>query len=203
MKKTIFLIPLLIPLLFLTACASKKPFVARMPLSVPGTTIPSDDLESVRYGENVKAYSVGRYIDPNDGLVMHEAHTVYRVETTAKWNLHPDAAVTVPMGPVVGIVDPARRESPVTAEVVAEVNRQKAATQALIAQGTRLNLALNQLSQSVSVTKQISDDNAQLKTTVNATQQRLDALEEAFRQKQAEAQFTTPSGPPKQDTNGW
>jgi len=73
----------------------------------------------------------------------------------------------------------------------------------LIAQGTRLNLALNQLSQSVSVTKQISDDNAQLKTAVNATQQRLDALEEAFRQKQAEAQFATPSGPPKQDTNGW
>jgi len=199
MKKII----LLIPLLFLSACASKKPVIVRMPPPVPGTTIPSDDLESVRYGENVKAYSIGRYLDPNDGLVMHEAHTVYRVETTAKWNLHPGEAVTVPMGPVVGIIDPARRESPVTAEVVAEVNRQKAAAQALLEQGTRLNLTLNQLSQTVSVTKQISDDNAQLKTSLNATQQRLGMLEEAFRQKQAEVQFTTPSGPPKQGTNDW
>jgi hypothetical protein len=194
---------LFVPLLLLSACASKKPVIVNMPPSVPGTTLSSDDLESVRYGENVKAYSVGRYIDPNDGLVMHEAHTVYRIETTAKWNLHPDPAVTVPMGPVVGIIDPARCESPITAEVVAEVNRQKAATQALLEQGTRLNTALNQLSQSVPVTKQISDDNVQLKIAVHATQQRLETLEDAFRQKQAEAEFTTPSGPPKQGTNDW
>jgi hypothetical protein len=71
-----------------------------MPRSVPGTTLATDDIESVRYGENLKAYSFGRYIDPNDGLVMHEAHTVYRVETTAKWNLHPNAPVNVPGGPV-------------------------------------------------------------------------------------------------------
>jgi hypothetical protein len=135
---------LLIPLLILPACASKKPVVARMPHSIPGTTLPSDDIESVRYGENLKAYPVGRYVDPNNGLVMHEAHTVYRVETTAKWNLHPNAAANLPAGPVVGVVDPARKESPVTAEVVAEVNRQKAATQSLIEQGARMNRALNQ-----------------------------------------------------------
>ena len=58
-----------------------------MPPAVSGTTLATEDMESVRYGENLKAYSIGRYVDPNDGLVMHEAHTVYRVETTAKWNL--------------------------------------------------------------------------------------------------------------------
>ena len=194
---------ILIPLLFLPACATKKPVVVRMPHSVPGTTLPADDMESVRYGENLKAYLVGRYVDPNNGLVMHEAHTVYRVETTAKWNLHPNAPANVPVGPVVGIVDPAHRESPVTAEVAAEVNRQKAATQALIAQGARMNQALNQLSQSVSISKQVSEENAQLKTAVNTTQQRLEALEEAFRQKQTETTFTTPSVPPKQGTNDW
>jgi hypothetical protein len=104
---------------------------------------------------------------------------------------------------VVGIVDPAHRESPVTAEVAAEVNRQKAATQALIEQGARMNQALNQLSQSVSITKQISDENAQLKTAASMTERRLEALEEAFRQKQAEAAFTTSSDPPKQGTNDW
>ncbi|MGH7968515.1 MAG: hypothetical protein ACREIC_07305, partial [Limisphaerales bacterium] len=127
MKKLI----LLIPLLFLPACATKKPVVVRMPHSVPGTTLPSEDIESVRYGENLKAYPVGRYVDPNNSLVMHEAHTVYRVETTSKWNLHPNGPASIPAGPVVGIIDPAHKESPVTAEVAAEVNRQKAATQAL------------------------------------------------------------------------
>jgi hypothetical protein len=194
---------ILIPLLFLPACATKKPVVVRMPHSVPGTTLPADDMESVRYGENLKAYPVGRYVDPNNGLVMHEAHTVYRVETTAKWNLHPNGPANVPVGPVVGIVDPAHREGPVTAEVAAEVNRQKAATQALIAQGARMNQALNQLSQSVSISKQVSEENAQLKTAVSTTQQRLEALEEAFRQKQTETTFTTPSVPPKQGTNDW
>ena len=194
---------ILIPLLFLPSCATKKPVVVRMPHSVPGTMMPSDDMESVRYGENLKAYPVGRYIDPNNGLVMHEAHTVYRVETTAKWNLHPNVAANVPVGPVVGIVDPAHKESPVTAEVASEVNRQKAATQALIEQGARMNQALNQLSQSVTITKQVSDENAQLKTALSLTEKRLEALEESFRKKQSEAAFTTTSDPPKQGTNDW
>ena len=90
-----------------------------MPLAVSGTTLATADMESVRYGENLKAYSFGRYVDPNDGLVMHEAHTVYRVETTAKWNLHPNAPVNVPGGPVIGIIDPAHKDSPLTPEVVA------------------------------------------------------------------------------------
>ncbi len=90
-------------------CASKKPVIVEMPPAVSGTTLDTADMESVRYGENLKTYSFGRYVDPNDGLVMHEAHTVYRVETTAKWNLHPNMPVNVPGGPVVGIIDPAHK----------------------------------------------------------------------------------------------
>ncbi len=115
----------LIPLLLLTACASKKPVVVQMNRSVPGTIIPAEDADSIRYGENLKAYTVGRYVEPDNPLVMHERHTVYRVETTAKWNLHPNPAVSVPMGPATRIVDPAHRDPPVNAEVISEVNRQK------------------------------------------------------------------------------
>src|SRR5438477_3755222 len=120
---------ILIPLVCFSACATKRPVIARMPSSIPGTVIPSERTESIRYSENLKTYPVGRYIDPNNDFVMHEAHTVYRVETTAKWNLHPNTPVHVPGGPVVAIVDPARREPPLTAEVAAEVQKQKAATQ--------------------------------------------------------------------------
>ena len=192
-----------IPLIFLSACASNKPVVVQMPRSVPGTTLATDDIESVRYGENLKAYSIGRYVDPNDGLVMHEAHTVYRVETTAKWNLHPNEPVNVPGGPVVGIIDPAHKDSPLTPEVVAEVDRQKAATMALIVQGQRMNQALNQLSKTLSATAQVAQENVQLKSEMTTSEKRLDALEEDFRKAQTEAPFTAPVTPSVKGTNDW
>jgi hypothetical protein len=198
MKQMLFFIPLIL----LSACASHKPVVVQMPRSVPGTILTPGDMETVRYGENLKAYSFGRYIEPNDGLVMHEAHTVYRVETTAKWNLHPNAPVTVPGGPIIGIIDPAHRDSPLTPEVVAEVDRQKAATMALIVQGQRMNQALNQLSKTLSITAQVSVENAQLKNEVTATGKRLEALEYQFRKTQTEAPFTT-SPVPTKGTNDW
>ena len=198
MKRILFFIPLIL----LSACASKKPVVVQMPRSVPGTILTTGDMESVRYGENLKAYSFGRYVEPNDGLVMHEAHTVYRVETTAKWNLHPNATVSFPSGPVVGIIDPAHKDSPLTPEVVAEVDRQKAATAALLVQGQRMNQALSQLSKTLSATAQVSVENTQLKSKLNTAEKRLDALEEDFRKKQTEAPFTT-SPVPTKGTNDW
>jgi hypothetical protein len=194
---------IIIPLIFLSACTSNKPVVVQMPRSVPGTMLGTDDMESVRYGENLKAYSFGRYVDPNDGLVMHEAHMVYRVETTAKWNLHPNAPANIPGGPVIGIIDPAHKDSPVTPEVVAEVDRQKAATIALIVQGQRMNQALNQLSKTLSATAQVAQENVQLKSEVTTTERRLDVLEEDFRKAQTEAPFTAPATPSVKGTNDW
>lgn len=199
MKRIFFFIPLIL----LPACASKKSIVVQMPPAVTGTILTTDDMESVRYGENLKAYSVGRYVDPNDGLVMHEAHTIYRVETTAKWNLHPNAPANVPGGPVVGIIDTAHKDSPVTPEVVAEVDRQKAATMALIMQGQRMNQALNQLSKTLSATAQVAAENVQLKNEVTDTEKRLDALEDEFRKAQTEAPFTAPATPSVKGTNDW
>jgi hypothetical protein len=192
-----------IPLLFLPACASHKPVVVQMPPGVPGTVLSTEDMQSVRYGENIEAYSMGRYIDPNDPLVMHEAHTVYRVETTAKWNLHPNAPVYVPSGPVVGIVDPAYKEGPLTPEVAAEVAKQRAATQALVAQGQRMNLALGQLSQTLGSTAQVAAQNAQLQTEMFTTQRRLDVLEDEFRRTQSGDSFTTSADPSARGTNDW
>ncbi len=192
-----------IPLIFLSACASKKPVIVQMPPSVSGTMFATGDMESVRYGENVKAYSLGRYIDPNDGLMMHEAHTIYRVETTAKWNLHPNEPVNVPSGPVIGIIDPAHKDSPLTPEIAAEVSRQKAATQALLDQGQRMNQLVNQLSKTLPVTKQIAADNVRLQYEVTLAQKRLDTLEEDFRRTQTENTFTTSPAPSVKGTNDW
>jgi len=192
-----------LPLILLSACASKTPVIVQMPPSVSGTMLTTGDMESVRYGENLKSYSVGRYVDPNDGLVMHEAHTIYRVETTAKWNLHPNEPVNFPSGPVIGIIDPAHKDSPLTPEIAAEVIRQKAATQALLEQGQRMNQLVNQLSKTLPVTAQVAVENVRLQNEVTITQQRLDALEEEFRKTQAEDSFTTSPAPSPKGTNDW
>lgn len=156
--------------------------VITSPRSVPATVLPSEGLESIRYAENLKAYPVGRYVDPNNPLVMHERHTVYRVETTAKWNLHPNPSLPAPMGPVQQIVDPARRESPVNAEVIAEVQRQKAVSHALIQQNQRLEQSLSHLSGVLSASQQLAQQNAQLKQELSLTEKRLNALERAVRE---------------------
>jgi hypothetical protein len=73
----------LIPLLFLTAC-STTPRLTLQPQQPP----PTMDNSAVRYPEVIHAYHFGRYVDPNDDLVMHEQHVVYRVEQNARWNFH-------------------------------------------------------------------------------------------------------------------
>jgi hypothetical protein len=185
----------LIPLLLLSACASNRRLtVLNMSQPVPGTTLPGDDIESVRYSENIKAYNVGRYVDPNNTLVMHERHVLYRVETTAKWNLHPNAPASVAFGPAVQIIDPAHKDGPTTAEVIVEVNRQKAATQTVIDQGRRLNNTLTQVSTALDASKQFAEQNRQLRTEIDLTKQRLDLLETEIRNQQqaSPAQRGTP-----------
>jgi hypothetical protein len=192
----------ILSVLLLTACASSQRFTAaHLTRDIPGTSLPSDEIESVRYSENIKAYNVGRYVDPNNSLVMHERHVVYRVETTAKWNLHPNAPATVALGPAVQIIDPARKDGPTTAEVIAEVNRQKAATQTVIEQGKRLNDTLTQISSALDAGKQVADQNRQLETEIDLTKQRLDLLETEIRNQQKESPASR--GTPETTNQNW
>ena len=49
----------------------------------------------LRTGDQLREYRLGRYVDARDPLVMHEGHPVYRVETSARWDLRPNnGAVT-------------------------------------------------------------------------------------------------------------
>ena len=182
-----------LPLLFsmpflLVACATKPARVVDLSArAVPGTTLPSDGIESVRYAENIKAYPLGRYVDPNNRRIMHEGHSVYRVETTAKWNLHPNEPVSVPLGPVQAR-DAARRPSPVGDQIVAELNQQKEATKAMMQGGQVVTQKLGELAGKLQQTQQIAAQNVLLKQEVDTAKQRLDALEEQLRAK--------PSAPP-------
>jgi hypothetical protein len=173
---------ILFPLLF-AACASRPTNVVRTGAhDVPGTSLPGKGIQSVRYAENIKTYPLGRYIDPNNSRIMHEGHSIYRVETTAKWNLHPNEPVAMPRGPF-HIRDSARTNAPIGNELVAQLHQQKEATRAIIQGGEVVSQKLGELSGKLQQTQEIAAQNALLKQDVNAARQRLDALEEQLRAK--------------------
>lgn len=177
----------------LAACATKPmPLVRVTSRNVPGTTLPSEGMESVRYAENIKGYPLARYVDPSNSRVMHEGHTVYRVESTAKWNLHPNPAVFVPRGPIRHIRDSAKATSPVGDELLVELNRQRETTRAVIEGGQAISQKLNQLGASMQQTRQLAEQTTQLKEEVDTTKLRLERLEEELRGRQS----TTPLQPP-------
>ena len=165
------------------------------PTFVSGSALPSPGLESVRYAENIKAYPMSRYIDPSNPLVMHERHTIYRVETTPHWNLHPNAPVAIPLGPV-RASSSSRSASPVNDELVMELNRQKAATKTLIQGTTDVSTKLDELSQSIEKTRQLATETQQLKQQVDTTSQQIHVLEQELRQRTPSPAATPDAGNP-------
>jgi len=162
----------LIPLLFLSACTT-TPKVTLRPQQPPAAT----DTTGTRYPEVLHAYHIGRYADPNDDLVMHERHVVYRVEDNTRWNFHPDPVD----GNLPGLPsrDAAFTPAPVNDAILAEVNSQKATTAQIMIQARTLSAALAQFQTALQQTKTNIQETLILRASVNAMKQRLDALESA------------------------
>ena len=177
----------LIPLLFLSAC-STTPKLTLRPQQTPATSA-----DGVRYPEILHAYHIGRYADPNDDLIMHEQHVVYRVEENTRWNFHP--------GPVDGNVpaapsrDAAFAPTPVNDAILAEVNSQRLATTEIMMQARTLSTALAQFQTALSQTKTNLQETARLRASVNEMKQRLDSLETASAQLPATPISTTNEAP--------
>jgi hypothetical protein len=180
----------LIPLLFLSAC-STAPKLSLRPQQPPPTT----DNSAVRYPEVVRAYHVGRYADPNDGLIMHEQHVVYRVEENTRWDLHPATAGSKAFSISSMPRDAAFAPAPVNDAILAEVNSQKLATTEIMMQARTLSTALAQFQTALSQTKTNFQETAMLRVTMNDIKQRLAALETAKAQSPAPAISTTNEPP--------
>lgn len=183
----------LIPLVLLPAC-STTPKLALHPQP------PASAADTVRYPEVVRAYHFGRYVDPNDNLVMHEQHTVYRVEENTRWDLQSlrtatIGGTTVSAATTVAPRDAAFNPAPVNDAVLAEVNAQKLATVQIIMQARTLSGALAQFQIALSQTKTNLQETAKLHTTINDIERRLDALAAARAQSPA-APISTTNEPP-------
>jgi hypothetical protein len=180
----------LIPLLFLSACSTAPKLVLR-PQQPPAM----DDTDAVRYPEVLHAYHIGRYADPNDDLIMHEQHVVYRVEENTRWNFQPLRAATIGSNEILPAVstprDPAFVPIPVNDAILAEVNSQRLATTEIMLQARTLSAALSQFQTALRQTKTNLQETARLRVSVIEMQKRLDAIAAAQVQPPVPAMTTT------------
>jgi hypothetical protein len=126
-----------------SAPAAPPPPPAAAPVS--GTDLDQSNTEKVRVGETLKSYPVGRYVDPQDSNVMHEAHVMYRKEAGSSWNLNPNAPTVVPLGPVLAVADPAKTPAPLPAELEQKMAEQNQLVASLIEQNEALSAQLTKL----------------------------------------------------------
>lgn len=136
--------------------AAKPPAPPMEPPPAPmaATELDQHNIEKVRVGESLKAYPIGRYVDPNDPNMLHEAHTIYRREAGAAWNLNPNAPTVVPLGPVLAVADPARMPDPLPAELEQKIAEQNQLMAALIEQNEALAAELAKLNQEIANLRQ-------------------------------------------------
>lgn len=135
-------------LLISPGCATEPtPRITEAPTPAPvsGTDLDQRNVEKVRSGETLKAYPIGRYVDPKDPNVMHESHVVYRKEIGSSWNLTPNAPTVVPLGPVLAVSDGATQSNPLPAELEKKVAEQNQLMTALIEQNEALASELAKL----------------------------------------------------------
>jgi len=129
----------LFPALLLAGCASSHPTAVDVgPGPLPQKHQVSDPA-SIRTPEQMKAYPVGRYEDPNDPDVMHEGHTIYRAETSPEWDTDPNEPTSLPLGPgEMATADPAQEHTALTAELEQRLKQEDQLLQTTYEQNQRL-----------------------------------------------------------------
>ncbi len=160
----------LIPLALVASCASRPQLVVR-PLPPPAV----EPVESVRYGEVVRAYHIGRYVDPNHPETMHEQHPVYRIEVSARWNLHPgplNAANLLNPPPDAAFAPP-----PTNDVLVAEMNRQRETTSRVMLEAGKLAHSYGELQGVLTEMKNVARTSALLNQRFATNESRIVELE--------------------------
>jgi hypothetical protein len=146
---------------------------------------------SLRTVERLVAYPVARYIDPNHAGILHEAHTVYRVESQPHWNLRPgNNAGSLPTGGAAGSSGARATSSysragnaspertlPSRDEWLVEVQRQKSANAELLKSHQLLEKQVTALASALARSIEQADRRAQLERDLDSAQSHLSRLE--------------------------
>lgn len=165
--------------MFLAGCSSPYEY-ATYPCSTvtyQSYSPPPVPQETIWQPDKVGAYTVGRTVDPRDPNVVHEAHTVYRREETSRPNLTPPvAAVTPPAALAATNVSTLMRDV-----LTAELNQQRATSQALTREARALNERLTQLNSQTQDMRDSLQDSARVRAQLTAVTNRLEVIETQLR----------------------
>lgn len=156
-----------------TGCASKKQtapqeFDAVSP-EVAGTAVPQGSLESVRSSGNIRVYHKGRYVDPGNPNIMHEAGEMYVLTDSGAWNLSPNNSPLSPEFNRVITVSP-----PLDAAKSLEIMHLVKTNELMHKLGEAL---VNTRNEMLSERKRQKASNADLQKTLNNLTSRLEQLE--------------------------
>jgi len=197
------LIYLFIPL-FLLGCTAARPLAetqpADPPATVPGTALSLPDADDVRNSGALKAYPTGRYEDPNDPSVMHEAHVLYRAEQPPSWNLNPSVDTAVPLGPTVAVTNPAKETAAMTGELEQKIQQQNQLLQSTYEQNQQLSEELKKLQDEVAKTQGIAAANEALQKQVTDLQAQLTKLQQELA---AQSHPAPPAAPKPVEPKPW
>lgn len=91
-----------------------------------------ESTRNVTYGSDIKAYPIGRYVDPSNKDVMHERHVIYRRERPEQWR-RDSSGREILIGPTVGLRNPIAKTTQSNQQLSAELNRQKIITTRMLA----------------------------------------------------------------------
>ncbi len=152
-----------------------------MPASVAGSNIPEEDLDRIRYGEDMKAYVVGRYIDPSDSSIMYEKNVLYRVEESPQWNLRPNTEIRPPVGKTPR--EPPTLQKIVESELRSELERQRRFSESLILQTGK---AAEAVEKAVAGMKRIEEQNSMLVRRISELERQMGEIDAKIREIEAE-----------------
>ena len=124
---------------------------------------------------------------------MHESHTIYRVESSPKWNLTRPAGTPAIPTPV------ATASRPSGSELTVELNRQRQATQAVIQGGQVVSDKLTEMTAALQQNRVLAEQNAAMRKELQTTRQRLETLEDEMRSRLP----ATPQSTPTTDDLPW
>jgi len=165
-------------ILLMTGCASKKKtapqeFDAVSP-EVAGTAVPQGSLESVRSEGNVRVYHKGRYVDPANPNIMHEAGEMYVLADSGAWNLSPNNSPLSPEFNRMITVSP-----PLDAAKSLEIMNLIKTNELMMQLGKAMADTRNEL---LAERKQDKKNNEDLQKTLGNIMSRLEQLEKANNQ---------------------
>jgi len=167
----------IIPVLFIASCAS-HPHPQVLVKPAPPSSLNSDD--TIRYDDVVRSYYVGRYVDPNHPEVMAEQHPVYRVEISARWNLHPGTGES---GSLLNPpVDTAFSPRPTNDAITAEFNQQREFTRRVLQEAEQLSQSYQELQEVIGGMKTVVSNNTVLNSRLTASEQHVHQLDQELHQ---------------------